>query len=460
LQQVPLYQGQGIGVNEAPGAQGLRVHPLVLLVLHAPLGLLMSEVPAVSTAHAAATFLVGVWIAAMGRRLEQVAYEGAYIVGAEVLWRMTGAQIPWEFGKYATAAVLLISMARRSRLQGPMLPFLYFVLLLPSCLLTLLGETLGEAREQISFNLSGPFALMVSALFFSDLRLDAEQVQRLRLALLGPVIGIAAIAMFVMLTNPDLVFTGESNNATSGGYGPNQVSAALGLGAMLLVFFVMEARAGRALRVALFALMVVLAAQSALTFSRGGLYNAVGGVLLGLVFLMRDARSLVKLLAVAALLVGTATFYVLPKLDEFTDGALMRRFESTDPTNRDTIIDADLQIWSEHPLLGVGPGQGPAYRKVISYGAAAHTEFSRLFAEHGFFGFVSLVLLLAAGARALVDSGGPQARAVKASMIGWSLLYMLNAAMRLAAPSFLFGLAFANLDLDEQGEGQSELRPE
>jgi hypothetical protein len=31
-----------------------------------------------------------------------------------------------------------------------------------------------------------------------------------------------------------------------------------------------------------------------------------------------------------------------------------------------------------------------------------------------------------------------------ASMIGWSFLYMLNAAMRLVGPSFAFGLSFAS----------------
>lgn len=451
-----LYQEDSIETEAWSEEGGFRIHPLVLLAAHIPLALVIAQSPIISTLHAIAVFIIGLWVAVMGRRLEHLAYVTAYITGAEVLWRMTGAYVPWEFGKYGVAALFLISMARYSRLHGPMLPFLYFIFLVPSSALTLISEPLGAARQQISFNLSGPFALMVSALFFSHLKLDGEQMQWLRLAFIAPIIGIAVIALSSTLTNPELVFTGESNNATSGGYGPNQVSAALGLGAMLLLFFLIEAQASNFIRIVLFLTMLVLATQSAMTFSRGGLYNAVGGIVVGFLFLARDMRSMVKIVLIASLLIGTATLYVIPRLDDFTDGALTRRFESTDPTNRDHIVDADLQIWKEHPLLGVGPGQGPNYRKAIFYGAVAHTEFSRLFAEHGFLGFISLLLLFFMGAQTIFQSTGIKAKAAKASVLTWSVLYMLNAAMRLAVPSFLFGLAFTNLDLDEADEEESD----
>lgn len=456
LEHPYLYRDEVVETDTWSEEGGFRIHPLVLLAAHVPLAMVMAQSPIISTIHAVAVFLVGLWLAVMGRRIEPVAYIAAYIAGAEVLWRMTGARVPWEFGKYGVAALFLISMARHSRLHGPLLPFLYFVLLVPSSVLTLINEPLGEARQQISFNLSGPFALMVSALFFSHLKLDGEHMQWLRLAFIAPIIAIAVIALSSMLSNPELVFTGESNNATSGGYGPNQVSAALGLGAMLLLFFVLEAQASTFIRLVLSGTMLMLAAQSAMTFSRGGLYNAVGGIVMGFLILARDVRSMVKIMIVATLLIGTATLYVIPRLDEFTDGALTRRFESTDPTNRDHIVSADLQIWKEHPLLGVGPGQGPDYRKAIFYGAVAHTEFTRLFAEHGFLGFISLILLLSMGVQTVIQSTGIKAKAAKASLITWALLYMLNAAMRLAAPSFLFGLAFATFDLDGEAEEEYE----
>jgi len=449
-----LYRDQVIGTDEelSESKRSFTIHPLIFIAAHIPLAYAMSGSSVISTLHAAATLIACLYFAVLGKKIEHVAYGAAYIIGAEVLWRMTGAQVPWEFGKYATSLIFIIPMARGSRLQGPLLPFLYFVLLLPSCVLTLINETLMEAREQISFNLSGPFALMVCALFFSHLRLSSEQLQNLRLALIAPVVGIASIALFTMMNDPDLVFTGESNSATSGGYGPNQVSAALGLGALMLFYFLTEARVSKVVRTILFALMLGLMIQSALTFSRGGLYNAIGGAVIGFIFLAKDARSIIKIILATALILGLANFVIIPRLDEFTNGALTARFENTDPTNRDHIIEADLQIWSEHPIFGVGPGQATIYRKAIMYGAVAHTEFSRLFAEHGFLGFMSLICLLLSGIRTLIQTNGSKARATKASLMTWSMLYMLNAAMRLAAPSFLFGFAFASLESEEESE--------
>lgn len=454
LQRLYLYREQTVGgpfETERESAPALWGSPLVILAAHVPLALLMSEYRVIGTLHAWATFFFGLWLAASGRSAARVAYVAGYVVGAEVLWRMTGAQTPWEFGKYAAAAMFIVSMARAGRLRGPKLPFAYFALLLPSCALTLLAESWGEAREQISFNLSGPFALMTCALFFSQLRLSAAQLQRLRLALVAPVVGIAAIAISATL-GTEVVFTGESNNMTSGGFGPNQVSSALGLGAMLLLFYVLQARAARVSRAALFVVMIVLATQCAMTFSRGGLYNAAGGALCGFLFLAKDARAALRIALVAALIAGAAVFYVVPKLDEFTGGAIVERFENTDSTNRDHIVEADLQIWEEHPLMGVGPGQGPAFRRAILYGAVSHTEFSRLFAEHGLLGCVSLALLLIAGVKVVFESSDARARSVKATGVAWGLLYMITAAMRLAAPSFLFGLAFAQLNFCERGE--------
>jgi hypothetical protein len=57
-----------------------------------------------------------------------------------------------------------------------------------------------------------------------------------------PAVSIAALALFGILTNPDITFNTESNFATSGGFGPNQVSSMLGLGALSLLFFLGDRR--------------------------------------------------------------------------------------------------------------------------------------------------------------------------------------------------------------------------
>src|SRR5438128_1357267 len=67
---------------------------IVLILLNIPVALLDRLSSVVSTAHALTVFLAGIVFALRGQQ-EFVAYTAAYIAGAEVLWRMTGAATPY-----------------------------------------------------------------------------------------------------------------------------------------------------------------------------------------------------------------------------------------------------------------------------------------------------------------------------------------------------------------------------
>jgi len=412
---------------------------ITFYALHMPLALLIYRSPALATFHALVTFLVGLRWALMGfRSFAQVAYAGAYLVGAEVLWRMTGAQVFWEFGKYGCAALFIVAMLRSNVLKGPWMALLYFALLLPSAALTITAHSPSRAREELSLHMSGPFALWICAWFFSHLKLSRVQLQRLMLAVIGPILSVAFITFIAIRSSSNLTFSNNSNFVTSGGFGPNQVSNALGLGALLAFLFVLDKSSNLKLRVLMFGAMFFCGIQSALTFSRGGLYSAGGAAVLALLFLMRDRRSRVKVILVAAILFVTINFIVLPRLDSFTGGALSTRFQKTDPTGRDRIAYTELDVWKANPILGVGPGQGKIWT-----GAAAHTEFTRILAEHGTLGLFALLLILTAGAQNLKRVRDAKSKALVASVMCWSFLFMSNAGMRLAAPALAFGLSFA-----------------
>jgi O-antigen ligase len=419
---------------------------ILFLIAQVPVALAVYQMPAVATVHSLATLLLGFWWANSAAHLDRVAYVAAYIAGAEVLWRMSGVPIVYEFGKYSIVAIVLVAMFRTSRLRSPMLPSMYFLLLLPSVALTLINERFAVGRMQVSFNLAGPLALACSAWLFSYLELSAARVQRLFLSLIAPVIGVATVTVFAILTNPDIRFTGESNVETSGGFGPNQVASTLGLGALLALFCVLEDRWSRMFRGIMFGALVLMLSQSAMTFSRGGLYNAAGAAILACAFLLKERRVRLKFLGVAALLFGLATYVILPRFDEFTGGTLSARFQDTNTTNRAEIFQIDLEIWKEHFWLGVGPGQGDRYRRAEFQGgrdATAHTEFSRLLAEHGLFGASALILLFVMAFKNVKAARTPRSRAIVVATVAWSMLYMTNAAMRLAAPAFMVGLTFA-----------------
>ena len=399
-----------------------------------------------ATVHAVAVVALSLWWALAGRSQHRVALAAAYIMGAEVLWRMTDARIFWETAKYAICALFLIGLARRQgrRINGKAV--LYFALLTPSILLTVAELPLGLAREQISFNLSGPLTLAVSVLFFTGLSMTESRFHGLLLAPLGPLLGVAAIAIRRTVSATAIHFTQESNIVTSGGFGPNQVSAVLGLGAFLALFYVLHGRIRLplSLRVMALAVMAVLATQSALTLSRGGVVTAGAAAAVATVYLVQDRRIRGRILQMAPLLFVVGAYVVTPRLDEFTGGALSKRFQDTSMGSRRELFAAEMRVWRDHPVFGAGPGMAKPARDAPGVLAASHTEFSRLLAEHGLFGLGGLLLLALLTAQRFRQARTPVSRAMVLSMMGWSLLFMAHSAMRLAAPSFLFGLAFVN----------------
>ncbi|HWP42237.1 MAG TPA: hypothetical protein VNO14_03300 [Blastocatellia bacterium] len=409
---------------------------IILIIAHAPLGLIAHQSELLATIHAIAALGVGLSIALSGRNIHRVAYVAAYIAGSEVLWRMSKADINWEYGKYSLVVIMIIALLRRGNLKVPALPFIYFMLLIPSSAVTLMAMDLNDARKELSFNLSGPLALMVCAWFFYNLRLTAEQLRRAFLSVIAPLVGVAAVTLFGTVTTEEIAFSSGSNLATSGGFAPNQVSAALGMGVLVALLCVLDKTAKKSARVFALLLMIFLAVQSALTFSRGGLYNAAGAVVLASFYLLRDRRSRTSFIIVAAVIFVVGNYIVIPQLNEFTDGAFQARFEDLDLTKRDKYALSNLEQWMQNPILGAGPGQS---------WVLAHTEFSRLPAEHGLFGFIALLLLLIFAARIVMRTRNVRDKAVVVALIAWSLLFMLNAAMRLVAPSFMFGLACVTL---------------
>ena len=421
-------------------AATIPIATLAVLALHVPLGLVMIDSPAVATVHAILAITVGLLLAAFGRRVERIVYAAAYITGSDVLWRMCRADLPWEVGKYAVIGVFVIALFRLRGLAWKPLPLLYLALLLPSVAITPYDFLSVEARQQLSFNLSGPLALGISVLFLSQVDLEPGQWVRTATALIAPLVAIAAVAVYVMSASGGIEFTQESNTLSSGGFGPNQVSTVLGLGALVAFIVCVDHRRGVGSRALMFFVALGLALQSALTFSRGGLYAAAGAAVAGAACWLRDARSRVTLVAALVLLALIVHLLVLPRLEEFTGGKFAGRFGSLDATGRVELAVEDIRLFLTHPILGVGAGGSLAAH---SRRVAAHTELTRLPAEHGVLGVVALGVLITMFMTCVRAAQTHQQKALVVALCTWSLLTMTHSAMRTVAPAFAFGLAFA-----------------
>ncbi len=80
---------------------------------------------------------------------------------------------------------------------------------------------------------------------------------------------------------------------------------------------------------------------------------------------------------------------------------------------------------------------------------AAHTEFTRLIAEHGLFGVMALLILFLMFIKNFKNTEVMWARGLILALMVWSLAEMTHSAMRLAAISFIYALAFAQIEQTE-----------
>lgn len=404
----------------------------------------MRDLGVLARIHAWLAFGIGVWWARTDQSGARIASVAAYLACSEVMWRMTGSAQFWEFGKYALATVFLMGAFRLTRARDWVLPGMYFGLLVPSALLTIWHVPLGDARGRISFNLSGPFALATAAMFLARQKFSARQFQMIFLACIGATTSVVTLCLLSTLAGP-ITFGASSNLEASGGFGPNQVSAVLGFGALACVLFATDPDAKTVLRLGMLGIALVFVSQATLTFSRTGLYlfGICGGV--AAIHLMRERRARLLVCAGAAVLYLCLTQLLFPMLDAYTEGALSQRYAKGDLTGRDHIVAADLKIALEHPVLGVGVGMAPEARAEFFKFKGSHTEFTRLFAEHGLTGFLALVVLFALSWKAYFTHRESRSKAMSASLLAFSYLFMCVSGMRLALPSLAFGLAFATL---------------
>lgn len=436
------------GASSTAAAPGIaRRHAALAAVFvggHVLLALAMRESTVIPTLHAVATFAIGLIYAATTHRIRNVVIVVAYITGCEVLWRMTRVDVFHEFGKYATVGILLVATARIRSSRNRTLSLIYLGLLLPSIAITLVALPLGVARQALSFNLSGPFALVACVVFCSNVRISANQLRAAMFAFVGPVVGIAAVA-YASTTRAQIEFINASNAITSGGFGPNQVSAVLGLAAMFLVFLTFERRIAWHFRIPLLLLAGALTAQSALTFSRGGIVLAFSGVVTALFVLLRgNVRVRMTVAAVSILGALLGRFVIEPRLDEMTGGKLGERYANTKTSGRDEFISSEIAMFEDSPVLGVGPGVGLYYRTAHDlHEGESHTEYTRMIGEHGILGLLSLLCLFALGGRALRQPQDLFGKAIASALVIWAALFLAVYGTRVVAPAFVFGLAFA-----------------
>src|SRR5262245_23763672 len=114
-------------------------------ILHVVLALLLYRFrPTLPTIYVMLIFLA-VLFTLRDKTPVRLIYMCAYIASAELLWRMTKANVFWESGKYLLVLLMFLGAVRwQTRLQGTAI--LYFSLLIPGVVITLGVLDLSAAR--------------------------------------------------------------------------------------------------------------------------------------------------------------------------------------------------------------------------------------------------------------------------------------------------------------------------
>jgi O-antigen ligase len=250
------------------------------------------------------------------------------------------------------------------------------------------------------------------------------------------------------------VVTGtQSNFETSGGFGPNQVSTILGFG--IFVFFAQFLLNSKNtfFKIVNLLLTLVFAFRGIVTFSRGGVLTAVVmiSLLLLVVFFQLNSSNKGKvLLIIGVTFLGGLGVWGYSSVQ--TNGLINKRYANQDAkgnekaskfTGREVLFETEIEMFLENPILGVGVGRNKEIRKkqtgIVS---ASHNELTRMLAEHGTFGVFGLLILFLTP---LVLYAQNPKHLMALSFFAFWLLTINHAAMRLAAPAFIYSLSLLDV---------------
>ena len=428
---------------------------LNLILFHVAIGGLVFVLPFISKIYGYAIFLFGIYyVIKKQNQNNEALIAAAYVVGSEVFLRMTGGNPLYEISKYGVMVFILIGMYFSGFSKGAVPYWLFLLLLVPSVVLsTFVLDFDTDIRTTIAFNISGPVCLGLASLYTFRRKIPLADMNSI---LLGMGLPIVSTMVYLSLYTPnirDVITSTQSNFEASGGFGPNQVSTILGLG--MFIFFsriILESR-NQFLVILNLIIALNITYRGMVTFSRGGMITGFLMIFLLLFFLYTKSnfRGRVKLNYVVVL-IGIALMATWGYTSFQTNGLIGKRYANQDAagraketqfTGREEIAQDEINIFLKNPIFGVGVGKGVEVRRGDSENAPlSHDEITRMLAEHGSLGVLGLLILFFTPLFLYVDN---KFNMFLLCFVAFWLLTINHAAMRTAAPAFVYSLALLNV---------------
>jgi hypothetical protein len=431
-----------------------------LILFHAVLGLLVYLFPFLAKVYGYAIFIVGIWyVMKTQNKHNEALIMAAYVVGSEVFLRMTHGNPLYEISKYGVMFFIFMGMYYSGFSKGATPYWIFLLLLVPGVVLStfvLNFET--NMRNAIAFNISGPVCLGVASIYTFRRKIPLEQMNAIILSLGLPIVTCMVYLTFYTPNIQDVITSTQSNAEMSGGFGPNQVATFLGLG--MFIFFsrtILESRTKFMLTLNIL-LAVTMSYRGMVTFSRGGMITGFLMILLLLFFLYAKSNYTGRVkLNYVIVFIATAMVATWAYTSFQTGGLIDKRYANQDAkgrvkeskfTGREDVAKGEIDIFLDNPLFGVGVGKGVEVREEeTGNGTLSHDEITRMLAEHGSLGIIGLLILFFTPLFLYLEN---KFNMFLLCFLAFWFFTINHAAMRTAAPAFVYSLSLLNVYFEEK----------
>lgn len=423
---------------------------ITTICIHLLIGIIAVAVPKMTLLITVSIFVMGcIDIIKNKDRNNEALFYCCYVIGVEVFLRMTGGMIFNEYAKYTVMVFCFLGLLFQN-FKSDKFIYIFLLLLLFPAIFIGLQEASYEVnlRKAMMFNISGQLTLLVAALYTLNKNIGYHDLIKIPYLIGLPILSIVS---FIIVKSPSLreaMVSTQSNFATSGGFGPNQVSTILGLGTFcFFAIFMLYAKTKIEKSFALI-LMVVCAFRGLLTMSRGGMICGAIMIVIFMAYIFWFGNGKLKTNIIIMSVLGVLGFVVFWSYTVFASGGMIeKRYNNQDArgrvkesvlTGREMLIESEFQMFLDNPIFGVGVGRNKEIREeMLGIQAASHNEISRLFAEHGSFGVFILLTQILIPLVLWVDN--KRHILLIPFFIYWALT-INHAAMRTASPSFIYAL--------------------
>lgn len=426
---------------------------LFFVLLHIVIGLVIYYVPLSSKLISLTVVFLSVFLVLTSKnKVLAVLITCAYVATSDVFFRMTGGLFFYELHKYLLIVLVLIGFIfDQVRVKGQVYLF-YIALLLLTIVFTAYDYT-DEVRKMIAFNLAGPVSLGIVAFYFYKKKVTMQQLSKVLFFAVLPIISLVVYLFLYTPSVKDSVTGTASNFATSGGFGPNQVATILGVGMFILFSRLLFNKFKGIQSIIELVLLGFISFRGLVTFSRGGILTAIAAiVILVIITYLRGQtkfRSKVFMAVFYGIALGTSIWLYASNR---TSGLIENRYANENAlgvakedvsTGRKDLFLTEMEAFTESPIIGIGVGKNKGYRfDKTGRVAASHNEISRLLAEHGSLGILALCILLFVPLLFRIENS--KNIYFYSFFVMW-FLTINHSAMRIAFPSFIYGLCLLDV---------------